>query len=182
LDHNTEDPTMRKDMMEKRLSKLELISSVIPIEEQITIEFESESDTGSDTLIVVLSWGSTKGAILDSLFSLAKETKQVQFLYIQIKLLNPFPGKALEKFLQDKIEGIKNNAETSSNLRVKTVIIEMNYMSQLDLLIKQNTNLKADCNILKYNGRPMSNTEIYDSLLNIIQNKSKQRVILTNGV
>jgi 2-oxoglutarate ferredoxin oxidoreductase subunit alpha len=96
--------------------------------------------------------------------------------------LNPFPGKALEKFLKDKIEGIKNNAETSSNLRVKTVIIEMNYMSQLDLLIKQNTNLKADCNILKYNGRPMSNTEIYDSLLNIIQNKSKQRVILTNGV
>jgi len=180
--HITEDPTMRKDMMEKRLSKLELISSMIPIEEQVTIEFESELDPASDTLVLVLSWGSTKGAILDSLFSLSKERKQTQFLYIQVKLLNPFPGKVLEKVLIDRIERIKKNTKISSNLLVKTVVIEMNYLSQLDLLIKQNSNIKADYNLLKYNGRPMSNTEIYDSLINIIENKSKQRVILTNGV
>ncbi|HET6589076.1 MAG TPA: 2-oxoacid:acceptor oxidoreductase subunit alpha [Candidatus Nitrosocosmicus sp.] len=180
--HITEDPTIRKDMMEKRLSKLELISSNIPIDEQISIEFESELDFSSATLLLVLSWGSTKGAILDSLARLSKERKQIQFLYIQIKLLNPFPSKELENVIMDKIERIKKNTKISSKLLVKSVVIEMNYLSQLNLLIKQNTNLKADYNVLKYNGRPMSNTEIYDSLLNIIENKSEQKVILTNGV
>jgi len=42
--------------------------------------------------------------------------------------------------------------------------------------------LQSDHNILKYNGRPMSHTEIYNSLINIINNLSDRRVVLTDGV
>lgn len=179
--HITEDPTMRKNMMEKRLGKLEIVANTIPKDEQITIEYESTINPEADRLVTILSWGSTKGAILDSISQLSKYRKKTQLLYLQIKLLNPFPGVLLEKILSEKIEEIREKTQVKK-ASVSTVIIEMNYMSQLDVLIKQNTNLKSNYNILKYNGRPMSNTEIYDSLVNIIDNKSEQKVILTNGV
>ena len=67
MGHITEDPETRISMMEKRLSKLELIQNKIPKEEQITIEFENNTKGNMKKLMVIISWGSTKGAILDSL-------------------------------------------------------------------------------------------------------------------
>ena len=80
------------------------------------------------------------------------------------------------------MEKFKTLDNASSNIETSITIIEMNYLSQLDVLIKQNTTLQSDHNILKYNGRPMSHTEIYNSLLNIIDNQSDRRVVLTDGV
>ena len=79
-------------MMEKRLSKLDLIQNTIPKEEQVTIEFENNTDNTPKKLVLILSWGSTKGAILDSLEKLTETNDTIQFLYLQIKLLNPFPS------------------------------------------------------------------------------------------
>jgi len=57
-------------------------------------------------------------------------------------------------------------------------------MAQLDVLLKQNTKIDTDFNILKYNGRPISFSELYNSVLNIINNNNNtaKRVILESGV
>lgn len=180
--HITEDPGTRVLMMEKRLSKLEHIRKLIPKEEQIAIEFENDQKIDSNKLVIVISWGSTKGAILDTLEKLDLEKPRVQFLFIQIKLLNPFPGKLLQEIIDRKISQIKQNSSTFSESDVIKIIVEMNYLSQLDILIKQNIALQSDFKILKYNGRPMSHTEVYDTIINILNNNSQERVILNNGV
>ena len=60
MGHITEDPETRISMMEKRLSKSELIQSRIPKEEQIMIEFENNTNGKVKKLIVIVSWGFTK--------------------------------------------------------------------------------------------------------------------------
>ena len=182
MGHITEDPETRINMMDKRLSKLELIQNKIPKEEQITIEFENKSSDNIKKLLVIISWGSTKGAILDSLEKITETDDTIQFLYLQIKLLNPFPAKLLEDLVSNKMKKLNTSNNISSNVETIITIIEMNYLSQLDILIKQNTTLDSDYNILKYNGRPMSHTEIYDSLINIINKMSESRVVLKDGV
>jgi 2-oxoglutarate/2-oxoacid ferredoxin oxidoreductase subunit alpha len=182
MGHITEDPETRINMMDKRLSKLELIQNKIPKEEQITIEFENKSSDNIKKLLVIISWGSTKGAILDSLEKITETDDTIQFLFLQIKLLNPFPAKLLEDLVSNKMKKLNTSNNISSNVETIITIIEMNYLSQLDILIKQNTTLDSDYNILKYNGRPMSHTEIYDSLINIINKMSESRVVLKDGV
>jgi 2-oxoglutarate ferredoxin oxidoreductase subunit alpha len=110
------------------------------------------------------------------------EKPDVQFLFVQIKLLNPFPGEQLQQIIEKKINQIKQNLNTFSEKDVIKIIVEMNYLSQLDILIRQNTVIKSDFKILKYNGRPMSYTEVYESIINILNSNSLERVILTNGV
>ena len=182
LGHITEDPVTRILMMEKRLSKLEYIHKVIPVDEQIAIEFENDTKSNTKKLVVIMSWGSTKGAILDSLERLTSDRQDIQFLFIQLKLLNPFPGKRLQEIIENKINQVKKNSKTFSEKDIVHVIVEMNFLSQLDMLIRQSTAIKSEFKILKYNGRPMSHTEIYDSLINILNNNSQERVILSNGV
>ena len=59
----------------------------------------------------------------------------------------------------------------------------MNYLAQLDILLKQNTTINTDFNILKYNGRPISFSELYETFIKIINKDNiEKRVILENGV
>ena len=55
--HITEDPEIRKKMVEKRMSKLQLITEQIPKQDQITIEFEDKSKKNIENTIIILSWG-----------------------------------------------------------------------------------------------------------------------------
>ena len=55
--HITEDPEIRKKMVEKRMSKLQLIIEQIPEQDQITIEFEDKSKRNIENTIIILSWG-----------------------------------------------------------------------------------------------------------------------------
>ena len=65
----------------------------------------------------------------------------------------------------------------------KTLIdIEANHSGQLGKLFKQNIALSdIDYFILKYTGRAMTSTEIYDSLKKIVQNKANKREVLMHG-
>jgi len=95
---------------------------------------------------------------------LKKENINVGF--IQIKLLHPFPTEYVKSLLKD----------------VKTIIdVEANHTGQLGTLFKQNLGRDVDYFILKYTGRSMTSTEIYDSLKKILGNKAKKREILTHG-
>ncbi|MFB5599372.1 MAG: 2-oxoacid:ferredoxin oxidoreductase subunit alpha [Nitrososphaeraceae archaeon] len=157
--HITEDPEMRIKMMNKRMRKLELISEKISNEDKVKIFYESSE-------IIITSWGSTKGVILDTLDLLREEGFKIRF--IQVKLLNPFPKILLEKLL--------NNVKTIIN-------VEMNYSSQLAQIIKQNLNKDIDYEIVKYNGRPISLDELYITLKKILNNSiNNKRVVLDYGV
>jgi 2-oxoglutarate ferredoxin oxidoreductase subunit alpha len=59
--------------------------------------------------------------------------------------------------------------------------VEMNYSSQLGSLVQQNTGRKIDYRIVKYNGRPISSTEIYIALKTILSGNNERRIVLDGG-
>jgi 2-oxoglutarate ferredoxin oxidoreductase subunit alpha len=154
--HITEDPQIRIKMMDKRMSRLDLVLESIPMIEQVK-SFEVHDYT-------IISWGSTKGPILDAQSMLKKEGIDIGF--IQIKLLYPFPTK----YVNDLLKGAK-----------VLIDIEANHSGQLGKLFKQNISRDIDYHILKYTGRGMTSTEIYDSLKKIVQNKAAKREVLSHG-
>ena len=154
--HITEDPEMRIKMMDKRQAKLDYVLKTIPDDEQ-AVSFGVEE-------VSIISWGSPKGPILDAIDLLKKENIKIGF--IQVKLLHPFP--------KDRLGHLFKN--------VKTIIdVESNHVGQLGELIKQNLQRTPNYYILKYTGRTMTSTEIYDSIKNIIANNAKTRQVLTHG-
>ena len=157
--HISEDPENRNKMMDKRMKKLNLALEKINQDDMAVCH-----DFDSDGKNVIISWGSTKGAILEALEKLSKEGNKMKF--IQIRLLYPFPTETVKKFLKD----------------AKLVIdVEMNYTSQLGSLVQQNTGREIDYRIVKYNGRPMSTTEIYIALKAILSGNNERRIVLDGG-
>ena len=154
--HITEDPQIRIKMMDKRMSRLDLALESIPTIQQ-AVSFEVHDYT-------IISWGSTKGPILDAQAMLKKEGIDIGF--VQIKLLHPFPTEYVASLLKD----------------AKVLIdIEANYSGQFGKIFKQNITREIDYHILKYTGRGMTSTEIYDSLKKIVENKAEKREILSHG-
>ena len=158
--HITEDPDLRNKMVSKRMNKLEKALSEIPIEDKLAC-FEFGKSTGD---IAVVSWGSTKGAIIEAMEMLAKRDKGIRF--IQLRLLHPFPTFEMMNLLK--------------NTRL-LIDIEMNYTSQLASLIKQHTGRDIDYRIVKFNGRPMSTSEVYYAVSAILEGTSQKRIVLEHG-
>ena len=157
--HISEDPENRNKMMDKRMKKLELALEQIG-EDDKALCYNFDSNTKN----VVISWGSTKGAILEALEKLTEEGSKLGF--IQVRLLHPFPTGTIKKFL--------------TNARL-IIDVEMNYSSQLGSLVQQYTGREIDFKIVKYNGRPMSTTEIYIALKAILSGNNERRIVLDGG-
>jgi 2-oxoglutarate ferredoxin oxidoreductase subunit alpha len=156
MGHISEDPQIRIKMMDKRMSRLDLILDSVPITQQ-AVSFEVHDYT-------IISWGSTKGPIIDAQSMLKKEGIDIGF--IQIKLLHPFPTEHVQSLLKG----------------AKVLIdIEANHSGQLGKIFKQNISRDIDYHILKYTGRGMTSTEIYDSLKKIVENKAAKREVLSHG-
>jgi 2-oxoglutarate ferredoxin oxidoreductase subunit alpha len=154
--HISEDPINRVQMMNKRASKLDLALKTITKEDQ-AISFGTAE-------FCVLSWCSTKGPILDAIDMLKKEGFNIGF--IQLKLLQPFPTDRIKSLLKD----------------TRIIIdVEANQAAQLGSLLNEHLDKKVDFYILKYTGRPMTSTEIYDSLKKILQNNAEKIQVLTYG-
>ena len=154
--HITEDPEVRIAMMDKRMSRLELMLERIPAREQ-AVSFGVHETT-------IVSWGSTKGPILDALAMLKEEGIDVGF--VQIKLIAPFPTEHVKSLLAG----------------AKTIIdIEANHSGQLGKIFQQNLPQDIDYYILKYTGRAMTCTEIYDSLKKILGGTASKREVLSHG-
>ncbi|HYM39077.1 MAG TPA: 2-oxoacid:ferredoxin oxidoreductase subunit alpha [Thermoplasmata archaeon] len=156
--HITEDPGLRDMMMEKREAKLQLAGKEIP--DSVKYHYFGAKDAET----VLVSWGSTKGPILDALDRLLAEKESVGFL--QLRLLNPFPSEAVLAYL------------AKAKHRVD---IEMNFSAQLGGLIRERTGIEPTHLVVKYNGRPMSNTEVHDAIKAIIRNQAPHRTVLTHG-
>ncbi len=155
--HISEDPENRIAKMDKRALKLELAIKNIPPEDQVKNYGVSE--------FCIVSWGSTKGPILDAIEMLKRDGFEVGF--VQVKLLQPFPTNYLKSLLKD----------------TKTIIdIEANHTGQLGSLINEHLDHKVDYYIVKYTGRPMTCNEVYDSIKKILEKKAEKRQVLTYGV
>ena len=154
--HISEDPVNRVEKMDKRQSRLDYILEKIPESEQIVQHSEGD--------FCIVSWGSTQGPILDAIEMLKNDGIDIGF--IEIKLLHPFPKKVLKKHL--------SNSKTIIN-------VEANYNGQLGSLIRQNLEKDPDYYILKFTGRPMTCTELYDTLKKITNNNAQKREVLTYG-
>jgi len=128
-------------MMEKRMRKLEIADAEIPDSERVTLYGDH------DAPYLIVSWGSTKGAIIDALEHL--QTEGMRFAFAQIKLLNPFPSR----FMQNLIPSYR-----------KIICVEQNYVGQLATLLRARTGHQVDHLICKYNGRPFSFSEMRDGL------------------
>ena len=154
--HISEDPVTRIQMMDKRQTKVEQVISLIPKEDQAVVYGKLD--------ICIVSWGSPKGPILDAIEMHKQDGYEIGF--IDIKLLHPFPTDYIKSLLRD------------SSI---VIDIEANMTGQLASLIKENLLRDPDYYILKYTGRPMTCTEIFDSLKKILEKKAEKKQVLSYG-
>jgi 2-oxoglutarate ferredoxin oxidoreductase subunit alpha len=157
--HITEEPEIRMPMHEKRMRKLDLAAREIPEHLQWRLYGPDDAD------MTIVSWGSTKGAILDSI-DVLQQDHGIKANFLQIRLLQPFPTEAVTRIL--------------SKAR-QVVNVEMNFTSQLAQLIRMRTGITIEHNVVKYTGRPISQTELVEALLQLGKEKS-EKVVLHYGV
>ena len=155
--HTTEDPLIRTRMYEKRIRKMELINREIPDEEKANF-FGSEEPE-----IMFVSWGSPKGAILDAMEELEDRGYSTGFL--QVRFMVPFPSSLVHNRLS----------------RARLVVdVENNFEAQLASLIREKTGLYIKHRILKWTGRSITQDEVVEAALRIV-NEGVERVVLTRG-
>jgi 2-oxoglutarate ferredoxin oxidoreductase subunit alpha len=154
----SEEPIIRRKMMDKRLRKLELVDRDVPSELKINFFGDKDADT------IIVSWGSPKGAIIEALNQLKDEG--VSLAYIQVRMIHPLPSA----YLKHMLEGKK-----------RIIDIEDNATAQLGGIITEHTTIKPTHYILKYTGRPMMTTEVYDAIKNILTDQAAERQVLMLG-
>jgi 2-oxoglutarate ferredoxin oxidoreductase subunit alpha len=95
------------------------------------------------------------------------EKRGIKAEFLQIRLASPFPAQAVRERLSE----------------AKLVIdIEQNYSAQMAAVIAEKTQINIKHRVVKFNGRPISCNEIYDSVRQIVARpEANERVILTHG-
>jgi 2-oxoglutarate ferredoxin oxidoreductase subunit alpha len=153
-----EEPINRRKMMDKRLKKLELVDKEVPLE--MKLKFFGDKDSEN----IVVSWGSPKGAIIEALNQLKDEGLSLG--YVQVRMIHPLPSAQLKQMLAGK---------------KRIIDIEDNATAQLGGVITEHTTIKPTHYILKYTGRPMMTTEVYQTIKLILTDKAAERQVLMLG-
>ncbi|RJQ17287.1 2-oxoacid:acceptor oxidoreductase subunit alpha [Candidatus Woesearchaeota archaeon] len=133
----------RIKMMDKRFRKLENCKKEIPLP---ALEGDADAE------ITLVSWGSTRGAILDSMKWLRNAGIKVN--YLQIIYFSPFPDEAVLAILKKA---------------KKTLIIEATKNGQLADVIREKTGFVFENTLYKYDGRPIYPEEIHDKVRSILK-------------
>jgi 2-oxoglutarate ferredoxin oxidoreductase subunit alpha len=153
-----EEPYNRRKMMDKRLGKLALIDKEVPLNLRVKVFGDVHSEN------IIVSWGAPKGAIIEAMSQLKAEGYTLGF--IQIRMVHPLPSAYLRQALADK---------------KRIIDVEDNWTAQLGGVITQYALVKPSHYILKYTGRPMTTTEVYGAIKNILEDKAEARQVLTHG-
>jgi 2-oxoglutarate ferredoxin oxidoreductase subunit alpha len=153
-----EEPIVRRKMMEKRIQKLELVEKEVPLEMKVNFFGDKDSEN------IIVSWGSPKGSIIESINQLKDEGFKIGFL--QIRMIHPLPSAYIKQMLQGK---------------KRIIDIEDNLTAQLGGIITQYTTIKPNFYILKYTGRPMMTTEVYQAIKLVLTDRSPERQVLMLG-
>jgi 2-oxoglutarate ferredoxin oxidoreductase subunit alpha len=152
--HITENSENRIKMMQKRMHKLQLAEESIPDGKKVNFFGPEQTD------VTLVGWGSTKGSILDGMQDLEADAVRCNFL--QIRYMSPFPTGLVTKYLSKA---------------KRKVLIENNYTGQLGAIIREHTGIAMDYRVLKYNGRPFSQNEVYEGVKEAIKNGVKEVVM-----
>jgi 2-oxoglutarate ferredoxin oxidoreductase subunit alpha len=75
---------------------------------------------------------------------------------------------------KERISEILGKAKTK-------ITVEMNYSGQLAEVISEKTGIFMDYYVLKYNGRPITTTEVYEALKKILRGDAPKRQVLMYG-
>ncbi len=138
----SEEINIRTRMMDKRFRKFEQAEREIP---------EPKLFGSKDADVTIIAWGSTKGPIKEAMKILNRDGIKTNFL--QIIYVSPFPKNTVSKII-----------ETSK----RTVIVENNKTAQLASLIMEKTGKEIEHKILKYDGRQLFPTEIYQGIKEVL--------------
>jgi len=135
--HISEDQTNRNNMMEKRLKKsLEMRKDI-----------RSPETENAGAKIMLVSWGSTGGAVKESVQKLNETGFDAGFVnFVDIW---PFPSEDASDVL-GKSEHL--------------IVVEANSCAQFGKLLKQQTGLEYDKAVLKYDGRPIYPVDILNGI------------------
>jgi 2-oxoglutarate ferredoxin oxidoreductase subunit alpha len=88
--------------------------------------------------------------------------------FLQVRMILPLPAEEIRKHLEGK---------------KRIIDVEDNWGGQLGQVIKEKTGLAPNYHVLKYTGRPMTTTEVYDAIKLIVTDKvpQGQREVLMFG-
>ncbi len=139
-----EEAEVRTKMMDKRYAKL---AKAIANNEFPPPAILGDPDAG----ITIVSFGSTKFAILDAIRELKKMNLSVNFL--QVSYLEPFPSLVFVALI----------GKTK-----KTLVIENNKTGQFEGLIRERTGITFEHHLRKYDGRPFYPEEIIDKVKQLV--------------
>lgn len=134
----SEEQSDRVIQTDKRFRKLKALESEI---DGVKVYGEDDAD------INIISWGSTKGPILEAIKIFSQ--KGIKTRFIQVLYLMPFPTAKIKVLLEKR-----NNK----------IIIENNKTAQLAGVLKEYTGIDVDYKILKYDGRPFTPEDIYEKI------------------
>jgi 2-oxoglutarate ferredoxin oxidoreductase subunit alpha len=138
--HITEDPELRVKMMDKRNAKINAM--------QAEMEMPRASHLESNTLFV--AWGSPGGVVEEAAERLRKEG--IDLGWVIFEEIWPMDPDRIRKMLDNK----------------RLIMVEQNATAQLGRLIAQETGIKSNRSILKYDGRPFFPDYIIDRAKEII--------------
>jgi 2-oxoglutarate ferredoxin oxidoreductase subunit alpha len=139
-----EEADVRVKMMDKRFSKL-----ATAIKDG---RFPAPKLYGdANAPITIVSFGSTKLAIMDAIRQLKLQGISVNF--IQVSYLSPFPAEQFSQMM----------AKTN-----KTLVIENNKTGQFEGLVREHTGFTFDYHLRKYDGRPFYPEEIIEKVKKLL--------------
>jgi 2-oxoglutarate ferredoxin oxidoreductase subunit alpha len=139
-----EEPENRIAQNEKRMRKLELARTLVPA----PARFGCDADKAD---LSIVCFGSTKGPVLEAADWLAPQ--DVHISVMQIVTLWPFPADEVQLFM-DRSK--------------RTMVVEGNLTGQLEGLIRQECLRTFDWRINRYDGRPFSPEQVYETVQEVI--------------
>lgn len=146
----SEDPVKVTAMWNKRWRKLETLAKELEERSITTVKYYGVSPEEAD--LVIVTWGSTKGPVLEAMRILSKENVEIGML--QVIYMKPFPTKKVLEVLE----------------KAKNVVdVENNYQAQLAMLIREQTGFSIEKRILKYDGRPFNPYQLSRKLLEVVK-------------
>ncbi len=154
--HEREEEEIRIAMHKKRYKKFALA------EKEIKAKFMPHLVGNDNSDFTIISWGSTKGPVLEAMKLLEKEGISTNFLHITF--VNPIHDEI--------ISTVMKNAK-------RTIIVENNMTSQFAGIIREKTGLTFNHKILKYDGRPFAPEHIADAIRELNNDNSLSEITMS---
>jgi 2-oxoglutarate ferredoxin oxidoreductase subunit alpha len=143
-EYATDEPGITAAGIDKLFAKVPAMLDAVPA---IELHGPQQAD------LTVVSWGSTKGAILEALDIAAADGLAVNFL--QVRYLSPFPAEAVATVLAKAC---------------RTLLVEGNKTGQLGGMIRAHTGFHLKNTYLKYDSRPFAPSAIVARVKEVLAN------------